>query len=169
MTREDVHIGEEVKIIPAWAWVLAALAFTGMQLLFHVYIPQQHNPPPFAFRLFLGLITGTVFFFWFLLLGYVNRDAGRRGMSRALWTVLVIFIPNGIGFILYFLLRRPLSQCCPQCGTMVEPGFNFCPKCHFNLTPACTQCSHAVRHGDVYCAYCGASLGVSPEAKVLRS
>ncbi len=162
MAREEFHIGEEVKVIPAWAWVVAPLMFVGMQLLFNVFIPSQKNPPPFAFRLIMGLFMGMVLFFWWLLIGYVNRDSGRRGMNRALWTVIAIFVPNGIGFIIYFLMRQPLHMHCPQCGTTVEPGFNFCPKCHFNLTPTCSQCSRPVRHGDVYCAYCGHNLGGAP-------
>ncbi len=162
MVREEFHIGEEVKIIPTWAWIVAPLAFAGIQLMFHLFIPTQKNPPPFAFRLIMGLFVGLIFFFWWLLIGYVSRDAKRRSMKRWAWVLLVIFIPNGIGFILYFLLREPMRSTCPQCGATVEPGFNFCPKCHFNLTPTCPQCSRPVRHGDVYCAYCGHKLDTAP-------
>ncbi len=169
MAREEVQIGKEVKLIPIWAWALGALAFSGMQVLFHVWVPTQHNPPPLPLRIFLGLLTGIVFFFWFLLLGYVNRDAGRRKMNRALWTLLVIFIPNGIGFILYFLLRHPPMQTCPKCLATVEPGFNYCPKCHYSLTPTCPHCRRPVRPGDVYCAYCGQELAAAPtEQKLAR-
>jgi hypothetical protein len=31
-------------------------------------------------------------------------------MNSLVWTLLVIFIPNGIGFIIYFLTRQPLLQ-----------------------------------------------------------
>ena len=168
MSREQIHVADEVKIIPVWAWVAAPLVFIGIQLLFHVYIPAQKNPPPLGFRLGLGLFTGLVFFFWWLLIGYVNRDSGRRGMNRVLWTILVIFIPNGIGFILYFLIRQPLMMACPQCGARVDPAFNFCPKCHFNLTPTCPHCSRPVRSGDVFCPYCGQELNSAPQAQ-LRS
>ncbi len=166
MAREEVHAGEELKIIPGWAWMLAPLGFLGMQLLFNVYVPSQRNPPPVGLRIGLGLFLGLLLFFWFLLIGYVNRDSKRRGMSRALWTLLVIFIPNGIGFIIYFLIRQPLSMPCPHCGTRVEPGFNFCPKCQFNLTPTCPHCSRPVRHGDVFCAYCGQELNASAQPQV---
>jgi len=88
----------------------------------------------------------------------VNRDARRRGMNVALWTVLVIFVPYAVGFIIYFLMRQPLRIACPKCGATADPAFNFCPKCKFNLHPACPQCHHPVQVGDIYCPYCAKAL-----------
>jgi len=67
-----------------------------------------------------------------LLVGYVNGDAKRRGMSRALWTVIAIFVPNGIRIILYFLLREPLMQTCSQCHAQVRSTLPFCPRFVFD-------------------------------------
>ena len=74
---------------------------------------------------------------YFLLIGYVNQDAKRRDMGQVLWTLLVIFIPNGMGFLAYFLLRKPLVRYCPKCGDRVETGFHFCAKCGCELSPSC--------------------------------
>jgi RNA polymerase subunit RPABC4/transcription elongation factor Spt4 len=93
-----------------------------------------------------------------LLIGYVNRDAKRRGMSPVLWTFVTILIPNGLGFILYFILRQPLHSACPQCSKSVQAGFNFCPRCNYKLSPSCPQCQRLVGVNDVYCPYCGTSL-----------
>jgi predicted amidophosphoribosyltransferase len=88
-------------------------------------------------------------------------------MSVALWTLIVIFVPNAIGFILYFLLRQPLIYFllrwpllinCPQCGATLNPSFNHCPKCKFNLHPTCPECKHAVQTGDAFCPYCARGL-----------
>ena len=43
-----------------------------------------------------------------LLIGYIYGDARRRGMRYVMWTLLAIFLFNGIGIILYFILREPL-------------------------------------------------------------
>ncbi|MEO5936434.1 MAG: zinc ribbon domain-containing protein, partial [Terriglobales bacterium] len=64
---------------------------------------------------------------------------------------------SGIGFIVYFLLRQPVVLNCPTCTEKVESNFNFCPKCHFQLSPMCPECRHAVRAGDNFCAHCGHS------------
>jgi Phospholipase_D-nuclease N-terminal len=64
-----------------------------------------------------------------LLLGYVHGDAKRRGMPAALWTVIVLLMPNLIGALLYFALRRPLSATCGKCGAVVEVGQRFCSSC----------------------------------------
>jgi RNA polymerase subunit RPABC4/transcription elongation factor Spt4 len=93
-----------------------------------------------------------------LLIGYINRDAKRRGMSPTLWTIVAVIIPNALGMILYFILRQPRSSVCPQCGAAVQTGFNFCPRCSYKLSPSCPQCQRVVGVNDVYCPYCGTSL-----------
>ncbi|MGH9524864.1 MAG: zinc ribbon domain-containing protein [Terriglobales bacterium] len=152
------RFGEELKIIPSWAYVLAGIAFVCIQILMNVLIPAEKNPPPQPLLGFLGFLAGAVLACYFLLVGYVNVDAGRRGMSRTLWTVLVIFVPNALGFILYFLLRQPATQPCPQCHAPVQASFNYCPTCHTKLHPHCAQCQRPVRLTDTFCPYCGYTL-----------
>lgn len=159
MNEEKPQITEEVRVIPWWAIGLAIVFFAGLQVLMHLVIfPREPHPSPYGLRIFVGLMGGVVLAFFVLLVGYVNRDAKRRGMNTALWTLLVIFIPNAIGFIIYFLLRQPLMVKCPQCGAMATPSFNYCPKCKYNLRPTCPQCQHAVCAGDTYCPYCARAL-----------
>ena len=156
----SIVFSEELKIIPKWAIVLAAVAFTCMQVVFNFVIPHQKgggNPPDYVLAL-LGVITGSVLAVYFLLIGYVNRDSGRRGMSRTLWTIIVMLVPNALGFILYFLVRQPAMQQCPQCHAQVQTTFNYCPTCNTKLHPHCAQCQRMVRLTDTYCPYCGYKL-----------
>lgn len=94
-----------------------------------------------------------------LLTGYVYADAKRRGMNALLWTLLVILIPKAIGFIAYFLLRKPLLIPCPNCGTEVGSDFPYCPKCGHALTPSCSHCGRAISSDYVCCPYCGKTVG----------
>jgi RNA polymerase subunit RPABC4/transcription elongation factor Spt4/putative effector of murein hydrolase LrgA (UPF0299 family) len=158
MIEVKPSITDEVKLIPWWAIGLAIAVFAGLQALMHlVLFPRERYPAPLAFWVFTSLI-GAALAFYVLLVGYVSRDARRRGMSVALWTVLVIFVPYAIGFIIYFLLRQPLRSICPKCGAVVDPTFNFCPKCKFNLHSTCPECHRAVRAGDLYCPFCAREL-----------
>lgn len=158
MTQEKPRIGEEVRLIPWWAFGLALLLFAGIQAAFHVIAVRTSGGPPVALRIYLGLVFGTILASVVMLVGYVNRDAKRRNMNSTLWTVLVIFIPNAIGFIIYFLLRQPLMMKCPQCEAAVKPDFNYCPKCKNNLRPTCPKCAHVVRPGDAFCPQCAYEL-----------
>lgn len=159
MNGQKASLSDEIRIIPWWAWTLAVVAFVCAQVFMHHLVLHEHNPPPRGVAFWLGFVLGMVASIYFLFLGYVNVDAGRRGMSRALWTVVVMFIPNALGFILYFFMRQPLQATCPQCSARVETGFNFCPKCNFKLTPTCPSCQRTVHVGDTYCPYCGTGLG----------
>ena len=90
---------------------------------------------------------------WVLLLSYVNRDAARRGMSPTLWTLICLFVPNLIGFILYFLLRKSLPTQCPGCGFTVNDSFRFCPRCRYALAPVCGSCGQPIRNDYACCPY----------------
>jgi hypothetical protein len=92
----------------------------------------------------------------------VNRDAKRRGMNSALWTLFVIiFLPSFafLGFMVYLLMREPLPYPCPQCGKSVGARFNFCPNCKCNLHPSCPNCKREVVETDKFCPYCACELG----------
>ena len=148
----------ELNIIPGWAWALAAIAFLAAQWFFNIPLAHHPSPPPAWSRPLLGILAGVGGVAFLLLIGYVNRDAHRRGMSAILWTIVVLIIPNALGFILYFLLRQPLRSSCPQCGYFVQSGFNFCPRCSCKLSPSCPQCQRVVSANDIYCPYCGSAL-----------
>jgi hypothetical protein len=157
--EKRIWLADEIRILPVWAWVLAIIGFASMQFVFNVVLAGEHDAPPAPVRALLGVVMGILLGCYLLFMGYVNRDSGRRGMNRVLWTLVAIFIPNGLGIILYFVLRQPLQSTCPQCSSVVESGFNFCPKCNYKLNSGCPQCQYPVRPGDVYCAQCGVSLG----------
>jgi RNA polymerase subunit RPABC4/transcription elongation factor Spt4 len=80
-------------------------------------------------------------------------------MSRVLWTAIAILVPNGLGIVLYFVLRQPLVARCPQCSAAVQGGFHYCPRCSTKLHPSCPHCQREVQMGDKYCPYCGGTLG----------
>ena len=151
-----VGFSAEVNIIPVWAWILAVIGFAAMQVVAQV-VRQPDAPTPIV-RALMGLLVGAVVACYLLLIGYVNRDAHRRGMSPVLWTFVVILVPNALGMVLYFILRQPIRSVCPQCGSFVLSGFNFCPHCSHKLSPSCPKCQRMVTATDVYCPYCGTPL-----------
>ena len=160
--EQKPQISDELRLIPMWSVALAVALFAAAQAVVHLYLTQhQHNLPPRGFLVFWSLAWGTVIAVYTLMVGYVTRDAKRRGMNVGLWTPLVIFMPGAIGLVLYFLLRQPLVTKCPQCSAGISPGINFCTLCRFQLVPICQQCRRAVRITDVYCGNCGEDLNVS--------
>ena len=152
---------EEMKVIPRGAWIIAILLYLlGLGCSWFVFFPRDEKfeqwPAP-AVVIFGGVVP-LFLMAYVLLLGYVNADARRRSMRHVMWTLLAFFIPNAIGFILYFILRDPLQEGCPHCGTSVSHGFAFCPKCGGALAPACPQCRTAVQPEWSHCTKCGAGL-----------
>jgi hypothetical protein len=159
MTKTSDPLVRELAVIPAWAIALAALVFLAAEGgLLYLFMHHERNPPPLPLQLLFGTFIGSFLAALVLGVGYVNRDARRRGMKAALWTVLVIFVPNAIGFILYFLLRRPLPLSCPGCGASARAGSRYCPGCGRPLVPACPHCGQAIADTDAHCPSCGRRL-----------
>ena len=75
-----------------------------------------------SFLLIIGTIAG---------LGvWTYRDAKARGLEAGMWTAIVVFIPNLIGLLLYFLIgRRRQTINCPSCGAATERAKPFCSSC----------------------------------------
>ena len=110
-------------LIPGPAKLLAVLAF----VVFYFGLFEQYRAS--GFGILIGLAAGILAGAYFLLAGYVYGDAVRRGMPRIPWTALAVLIPNCVGFVLYFLLRKPILHPCPGCGRGVAPDAAFCPRC----------------------------------------
>jgi RNA polymerase subunit RPABC4/transcription elongation factor Spt4 len=161
MTR----IRDELKIIPAPAWVVAVGIYFCMSLVLSTVVipndPEIKRWPGWCATLFaFGIpLIPTILV---TLVGYVNGDAKRRGMRRALWTVIALLVPNGIGIILYFFMREPVLEPCPKCATLVRSNFTFCPNCAAQLRTACPNCRRPLEPGWKTCAFCGVSLDSAP-------
>lgn len=149
---------DELKIIPPFVVVLAAVVFACLQVVFVVLPKGPHGLPPLPWWPMLGLVAGIFAAAWLLIIGYINADAGRRGMGRILWTFIAILVPNCLGILLYFLLRKPLLRPCVRCGTQVDPTFQFCQKCGLAMSPTCEHCGRGISHEFVCCPYCGKAL-----------
>jgi hypothetical protein len=149
---------DEIRIISSWVFFLAAFVFLSVVVLFVAVLGKDHNAPPVVVRELLGVVAGAVVGCYIILIAYINRDAGRRRMSRLLWTLIAICVPNGLGIVLYFVLRKPRTANCLQCDAELEPGFSFCPRCRNRLQPVCPHCQRSVDLGDKFCPYCGGVL-----------
>jgi hypothetical protein len=173
--KERTRFRDELRVIPKWLiwtcvslYILALIIGVSINLLHmqtgeDVFPPELVHQPLLACLALAGVITAASIFLscWLFMLGYIYRDAKRRGMSPALWTVLVLILSPAylfIGLIIYLLVREPLPYTCPQCSATVSARFNFCPNCKYNLHPACPKCQHEVSDTDKFCAYCGADV-----------
>lgn len=175
--KEKLRFWDEFRIVPRWLRALVPLLYVlALCIAIPVNLAQRYAPygngmfpyelrtePLLASLALAGVVTAmslglAVFIF---LTAYVNRDAARRGMNAALWTILIlIFLPTWglIGLVIYFLMREPLPYACPQCSTMVSARYNFCPNCKCNLHPSCPQCKREVVETDKFCPYCAFDL-----------
>lgn len=179
--RERWRFRDELRVIPRWLVIALAVVYAialTLGLLINYYGVANNgvmwpysDKPVLSSLASAGAITlGALFIFpWILLLGYVNRDAKRRGINSALWTlVCIILMPAyvALGFIIYFLVREPLPYACPKCGATVGPRFNFCANCRCDLHPSCPNCRREVVENDKFCACCGHDLAASAASQL---
>jgi hypothetical protein len=151
--NDQLGSNDNLSLIPWWSIVLAIAAFAAMQYL----------------RVLMGYSWGTLAASYVLLAGYVSRDVKRRNMPAALWMLIVVVMPGGIGAVVYFLLRQPILSRCPHCSTEISSSFHFCPQCQFQLAPVCGQCFRGVEITDVYCKQCGHDLAEDNVPSRLRA
>jgi RNA polymerase subunit RPABC4/transcription elongation factor Spt4 len=161
--EQRTRFSDELRLIPGWAWVLAGIGFVAAQVVFDFVMASDPKAPPLWGRVLMAIGAGSFLGCYLLLIGYINRDAGRRGMSRLAWTLLAVFVPNGLGIILYFILRQALPNLCQKCGARVQAGYGYCPHCGESLTPRCPHCQHALHSGDSFCPYCGKRVDAATE------
>jgi hypothetical protein len=162
MNQQRSRFRSELAIIPNLAIWIAVAAFVLMQVCLLGIAPHYLTDlPPMPWFPIITVIAGLFLAIIIALVGYVYADSKRRGMNPVLWTLLVIFVPKALGFIAYFLLRKPLLSPCPKCGTAVSAGFYFCQKCGNALAPTCAHCGRAISHDYACCPYCGKPLGAA--------
>ncbi len=120
-----IKFRDELRIIPKWLvwtcislYILALIAGVGINLgnlhfgepIFPGDGSLRGHPALSCFALAGAITVGAFVFSLFLfILGYVYRDAKRRGMNPALWTLLVLILSAGyvfIGLIIYLAGAR---------------------------------------------------------------
>jgi len=109
---------------------------------------------------FVFLIILSIILIVSILIGvYVYRDASRRGMNALVWTLIALFAPSLIGFIIYLLVRSSYSDLeCPRCQTTIKDEYVRCPKCGAKLRPFCPNCSEPVEPDWKVCPRCASPL-----------
>lgn len=157
---ETITVNDDGSLIPLWSILVAVAAFVLVEYYFWVVLPagRTNAPPPLGFRVYFDLSWGLLAALYFLMVGFISKDAPRRAMSARFWIVLCFVMPGGIGAVLYFLLRQPVMSRCPACSTHVQSDYHFCPQCNYQLTASCGNCFRSVHTTDQYCTQCGHEL-----------
>ena len=123
-TREKTRFRDELRIIPKWLIVTLVVLYIAVQvgcLIGNLGFRAMSSPhgeiwplpdhPALSALAVAGIVTAASIPIsaFFLLVGYVNRDARRRGMNSTLWTILVVILSGGwlfLGFFIYFSNAR---------------------------------------------------------------
>ncbi|MDO5714149.1 MAG: PLDc N-terminal domain-containing protein [Tissierellia bacterium] len=82
------------------------------------------NMFPILIIMFLGILSQIFFCIW------VYKDATKRGENGVLWLLLIIFVPNLLGLLLYFLIgRKDVRMECPNCHNSTPSKGGYCTYC----------------------------------------
>ncbi|MGD0800019.1 MAG: PLDc N-terminal domain-containing protein [Terracidiphilus sp.] len=136
-----MKISSFLSIVPKGAKIAACIlaGCFAIGLLVAGYINRAHlivDPGFASIGTSAALFGSIVIAIWILCLGYVYGDARRRAMPPILWTLVAILVPNLLGFLLYFVLRRPITVACANCGQATSVDQRFCSWCGNPRPPA---------------------------------
>jgi len=77
-----INADEDTRMIPLWSMAMAAAVFVLVEYYFWLVFPKtQHHVPPLGLRIYLNISWGLVAALYFLMVGFVSKDAPRRAMS----------------------------------------------------------------------------------------
>lgn len=87
----------------------------------------------------------------------IYKECKKLQMNPWLWLIVVYFVPNGIGLLLFLLFRsnEVKKLRCPSCSKPVKPDYVNCPECGYQLSDSCSKCQKAVQKEWKLCPYCG--------------
>jgi hypothetical protein len=123
------------KAVQVWAVaVVAAAVLIGLAVGGYGAANGDGLRPMFVYTA-AALATGTLIATWLLCLGFVFADARRRGMRAAGWTLVAMLMPNLLGFLLYFVMRRPIAAPCVSCHREIPVDQPFCSWCGSSRAP----------------------------------
>ena len=119
---------DEVHIISPVAFVLAVLPYVAV-IAAMVFATLSGKPPmSLPAMVAVGTLGGTVLACYILLIGYINSDAGRRGMSRLAWTLLAILHPERAWHRVVFRIAETAHR--------ILPAMRRAPRVRVRLLPA---------------------------------
>jgi hypothetical protein len=123
------------KAVQVWALaIVAAAVLIGLAVGGYAVANGAVLQTMFAYAA-AALAVGMVIAIWLLCLGFVFADARRRGMRAAGWTLVAMLMPNLLGFLLYFVIRRPLAAPCVSCSREIQVDQPFCSWCGSSRAP----------------------------------
>jgi RNA polymerase subunit RPABC4/transcription elongation factor Spt4 len=130
--------------------------------------------------------------FWFVVLGWVWVDVSERttNVFAKLASVFLVGVFNILGLVVYLLIRpkqtiqdlywadlerRYLKYetaelgDCPNCKFSLQPGFNVCPRCSFQIKKQCGRCAVWVDKTFAYCPFCSSNIGDAVPEPVVQT
>ena len=91
---QSIAVNEDARMIPVWSIVVAIAAFVLVEYYFWLVLPdQQHHATPLGFRIYFNLSWGVLAALYFLMVGYVSKDAPRRAVSSRFWMAICFVMP----------------------------------------------------------------------------
>jgi hypothetical protein len=125
-----MKIRQFLDVVPkparVWAGVIVCCSVVGgLAAGYYGFTASKNMAANGGFALLVGVLAAI----WILCLGFVFADARRRDMPAVAWMLMAMMVPNLLGFLLYFVLRKPLTRPCATCGRAVSSEQPFCSWC----------------------------------------
>jgi RNA polymerase subunit RPABC4/transcription elongation factor Spt4 len=140
------------------------------------------------FSIIIEVIKYAFIGFWLIVVGWVWVDSGERTthLTSRILGVIVVGVLNLLGLVIYLLVRpkQTIQELywadlerrylkyetselgdCQNCKHSLQPGFNVCPNCGFQIKKQCGRCNVWVEKSYAYCPFCASGFANVVAAK----
>lgn len=94
--------------------------------------------------------------YWVLVALWLYKDAAKCRLSPLYWGLIGLFT-NVIGLIVYKIYKRGMAIC-PACGAAQNADHLYCAVCGAQLGIRCASCGCKVGAKDSFCHHCGSQI-----------
>lgn len=153
---------DNIKLFKVIFWVITSFVvlFIGTIGTLFALNAREFSQDDKVALIIITVIFSIILILVILMAVFVHKDAKKLHLNPWMWTLIVVYGPNGLGLIIYLIIRSNEKKKlrCIKCGVPVDRDFKICPHCGQQFGKTCSSCGKFIQEEWSVCPYCEEKL-----------